>query len=88
VSGGNKRNSVTLPTIGFISDTGYDLPDDLSAEDWRDAGLQIAKARGASQWWVGDWWAFGEKRYANVGQSSKATIGWAGVADVRIAGQR
>lgn len=60
---GNKRNSVTLPTIGFISDTGYDLPDDLSAEEWRDAGLQIAKARGASQWWVGDWWAFGEARY-------------------------
>ena len=63
MSGGNKRNSVTLPTIGFISDIGYDLPDDLSAEEWRDAGLQIAKTRGASQWWTGDWWAFGESRY-------------------------
>ncbi|PLU04541.1 hypothetical protein BMJ34_02545 [Sinorhizobium medicae] len=63
-------NSLTLPDIGFISNTGLELPDGLSADEWREAGLQIARMRGVTQWWIGDWWAFGEHRYGD----RKATV--------------
>jgi hypothetical protein len=40
---------------------GYGLEPAEIAEQWRDAGMQIAKARGATQWWVGDWWNAGHR---------------------------
>jgi hypothetical protein len=58
-------NALSLPSIGFASDVALDLPDDLDAAQWREAGLQIARTRGATQWWIGDWWAFGEARYGD-----------------------
>lgn len=58
-------NALALPNIGFISNTGLDLPDGLTPAEWQEAGLQIARMRGATQWWIGDWWAFGEHRYGD-----------------------
>lgn len=56
-------NSFTLPTMGIVSDTGLEIEEKLTADQWRELGLQISRTRGATQWWVGDWWAFGESRY-------------------------
>lgn len=39
------------------------LPDDLSQDDWLACGLQLAEMESGVQWWIGDWWAFGEYRY-------------------------
>ena len=58
-------NSFTLPTMGIVSDTGLEIAEKLSADEWRDLGLQISRTRGATQWWIGDWWAFAENRYGD-----------------------
>jgi hypothetical protein len=59
------NNSVALPRIGAVSNIGLHLPDDLSPEQWREAGREIGRMRGITQWWIGDWWAFGEHRYGD-----------------------
>ena len=59
------RIALSLPTIGKLSNTALNLPADLTVEQWREAGMQIGRMRGATQWWVGDWWAFGEHRYGD-----------------------
>jgi len=56
-------NSFTLPTMGIVSDTALEIEEKLTADQWRELGLQIARTRGATQWWIGDWWAFGENKY-------------------------
>lgn len=58
-------NALTLPNIGHVSNTGLELPDSLTSDQWQEAGVQIARMRGVTQWWIGDWWAFGEKRYGS-----------------------
>lgn len=54
-----------LPTTGEFSATALDLPDSLSAEQWREAGMEIARTGSASKWWLGDWWRYGEHRYGD-----------------------
>ena len=39
------------------------LPENLPFEDWRDIGVQLARASGRLNWLIGDWWAFGLHRY-------------------------
>lgn len=58
-------NALTLPNIGHVSNTGLELPDTLTSKQWQEAGLQIARMRGVTQWWIGDWWAFAEHKYGD-----------------------
>ena len=58
-----KKHMGFLPQTGEFSAIGLDLPDTLTAEQWREAGLEIARTSSASRWWLGDWWRFGEHRY-------------------------
>jgi len=30
---------------------------------WREIELELGRISQATQWWIGDWWAFGEHRY-------------------------
>jgi N6-adenosine-specific RNA methylase IME4 len=39
------------------------LPDDLSEAEWRGAGAILGRVERSVSWWLGDWWAFGEKHY-------------------------
>lgn len=39
------------------------FPEDLSFEAWRDIGIRLAATSQRVQWWLGDWWAFGEHTY-------------------------
>lgn len=44
------------------------LPDALPFDEWAAVGEALANADQALQWWIGDWWAYGEHAY---GQRSR-----------------
>ena len=41
----------------------WQLPNDLSYEDWRHYGKTLTQMHGAIQWALGDWWVHGEHKY-------------------------
>jgi hypothetical protein len=43
--------------------TGLALPATLSFDDWLSIGATLQKAGAAVQWWLGDWWCFGDAKY-------------------------
>ena len=52
-----------LQLPGIISPTGWQLPDDLSVDDWASLGRQLHRVVESVQWWLGDWWVYGEHSY-------------------------
>lgn len=54
-----------LPLTGEITATGLELPDELTQDQWREAGMEIARTGSASKWWLGDWWKFADHRYGS-----------------------
>ncbi len=40
---------------------GWELPPNLTEEDWREAGAILGKIERSLLWWVGDWWRHGEQ---------------------------
>ena len=54
-----------LPKQGQLSKTGWDLPAKMTEQEWKEAGSMLAKVEGAMNWWLGDWWAFGEHGYGD-----------------------
>lgn len=54
-----------LPKAGQLTKTGWTLPATMTEEDWKHAGAMLAKVEGAMNWWLGDWWAFGEHGYGD-----------------------
>lgn len=41
------------------------LPDGLAFERWQEIGRELAAREKVLNWWIGDWWAFGEHRYGD-----------------------
>ena len=39
-----------------LTGVGWNLPTDMTAEQWAEAGAMLAKLDQSKQWWVGDWW--------------------------------
>lgn len=58
-----KQTELMLPLRGSFTRTGWQLPDNMSFEEWCAAGELLGKIEHAVSWWIGDWWAFGEHRY-------------------------
>lgn len=52
-----------LPQAGALSKTAWDLPQNMTETDWKQAGAALSRVEGALMWWIGDWWAFGEHKY-------------------------
>ncbi len=50
---------------GQFTDCGWEPPSNMSLEEWRDAGMVLSQFERVAQWWIGDWWAFGEYRYGD-----------------------
>lgn len=50
---------------GTLTDTALVLPEDLSYERWLSIGETLRRMEKAVQWWIGDWWAFGEHRWGD-----------------------
>jgi N6-adenosine-specific RNA methylase IME4 len=41
---------------GSLLPVGWQLPDDLSEAEWREAGEVLGKVELSVSWWLGDWW--------------------------------
>lgn len=39
------------------------LPKDLAFEQWQEIGRELCAREKVLNWWIGDWWAFGQHRY-------------------------
>jgi N6-adenosine-specific RNA methylase IME4 len=39
------------------------LPDGIPFEAWASVGEALCTVEASIQWWIGDWWAYGERRY-------------------------
>ena len=53
-------NPVRLPSADAL---GLNLPDGLSYSAWKEIGQELGAREKVLNWWIGDWWAFGEYRY-------------------------
>lgn len=48
---------------GKRSRVGLELPKRLGLDDWLECGRVLVQIEGAVQWWLGDWWVFGELKF-------------------------
>jgi hypothetical protein len=64
-----ESNQLTLFTenqFTNLSKTAWTPQGDLSQNDWQEFGEALGKLKSSSQWWIGDWWAYGEHRYGDI----------------------
>jgi len=52
-----------LATLGTLTDTGYQLREEVSHEDWLRVGVTLKRTGKGAMWWVGDWLRFGERQW-------------------------
>jgi hypothetical protein len=55
--------ALQLPSGTEISRTGLILPSDLDLDDWKVVGQVISDVNECTQWWLGDWWHYGDHTY-------------------------
>lgn len=55
------RAGLSLP--GKITRTSWVLPKKMSFEQWSACGAALVEIGSAVQWWLGDWWTYGEHAY-------------------------
>jgi N6-adenosine-specific RNA methylase IME4 len=55
--------SGNLGLRGRVLQVGWELPDDMTEGEWREVGAKLGSVERDISWWLGDWWAFGEKKY-------------------------
>src|SRR5262245_63268717 len=74
----NTRRAVVrdLPLFQWATNTALTLPAQLSIEDWIECGKSLKKMETGVQWWIGDWWVFGEARKWGEGEEIAERIGW------------
>lgn len=58
-----KAVAIPLNVPGKVSSTGWQLPKKLEFDQWVACGQGLSQMEGALQWWLGDWWAYGEHAY-------------------------
>jgi hypothetical protein len=49
-----------------FSPLGLELPDDLDLDGWTAVGRKLCRADQVMKWWLGDWAAFGERKYGKL----------------------
>jgi hypothetical protein len=54
-----------LPSQGSLSKTEWQLPAAMTEEEWKNAGQALTQIDGSLNWWLGDWWRFGEHNYGD-----------------------
>lgn len=48
---------------GQATRTALTIPEGLTFDDWAAMGDALSNAEQSVMWWIGDWWAYGEKKY-------------------------
>jgi hypothetical protein len=54
-----------LPRSVIANSISLTFPAQLTEKDWQEVGQALGRAGGTLQWWIGDWWAYGEHRYGD-----------------------
>lgn len=67
--------TAVAPVIPGATATGLSLPLGLSYEAWEGIGRTLGEIASAHQWWLGDWWNYGEREYGEQA-SQAAEIGF------------
>ena len=67
---------VTAADLATWSECTLTLPDNLSFEDWAAIGDSIARMERGVQWWIGDWWRYGEHRYGERAAQALSSSRW------------
>ena len=49
--------------LAMWTETSLALPEGLPFEDWQAIGQVLGRAERSVQWWMGDWWRYGEHAY-------------------------
>lgn len=83
-------SQIQKPTKAQMTEAGWLAPKGMTSEQWARAGQQIATVVRASQWWIGDWINYGEKRWGEkYEQAVKITgLSYSTLADAaRLAGR-
>jgi len=60
--------ALALP--GTVTKTALQLPASMSFDEWEQVGEQLQHAQRAVMWWLGDWWAYGERYGEDASQAS------------------
>jgi hypothetical protein len=56
------------------------LPEETSLEDWAAIGRKLCRADQVMQWWLGDWAAFGARKYGQLKEFAEANnLNYAGL---------
>src|SRR5208337_5153515 len=61
----SKPEFTVLILPGERTKISWEPPSGMPEEQWLAAGLQLYEAEGAIQWWLGDWWIYGERAYGD-----------------------
>lgn len=59
----NEMTTIEMTTLPPSTSLSLSLPDATTFEEWQDIGRELAAREKVLNWWIGDWWAFGEHRY-------------------------
>jgi len=59
-----------IPSGCQVFRQGLVLASDVDREAWVGLGRRMSEVAGASLWWIGDWLAYGETRFATAGKPS------------------
>jgi hypothetical protein len=57
---------VELPAAARSSGLWLNLPEDMAMQDWAQLGSRLCRAEHVMKWWIGDWAAFGVKKYGKL----------------------
>jgi hypothetical protein len=60
---------------GRVGSVAWKLPDNLSKDEWIEAGVILARIGAGMMWWVGDYWITAKKLTAVARRLSMAQIG-------------
>jgi len=55
----------SLPYREALTTTSFNLPANLSPEEWATIGQQLGRMDGSLNWWIGDWWGYEGHEYGD-----------------------
>jgi hypothetical protein len=74
-----KSDGVLSIDDAVLTPTALTLPEKLTEQQWEKIGAELGRIDSAQQWWIGDWWAFGEHKYGERKETVEAE-NWTGPA--------